>query len=72
MADSSTVGSWPPQDAGGWPHQPGGNCPHCQVLGIDFGEDEPGPDDDANSYPPPASGTITPGQLSGFDPWASR
>ena len=72
MADSSTVGQWPPQDAGGWPHQPGGTCPHCQVLGIDFGEDEPGPDDDVTNYPPSASGNITPGHLSGFDPWASR
>lgn len=53
-------------------HVPGGNCPHCQALGMDFGEDEPGADDDATSYPPPAGATITPGHLSDFDPWASR
>ena len=53
-------------------HVPGGNCPHCRALGIDLGEDEPGEDDDATGYPPPAGATMTPGHLSHFDPWASR
>jgi hypothetical protein len=53
-------------------HVPGGNCPHCRALGIDFGEDELGADDDTTSYPPCAGATITPGHLNDFDPWASR
>jgi hypothetical protein len=71
MADRPAAGEWPPPDAGGWPHQPGGNCPHCQILGIDFGEDDPDSDPGA-TYPPPATGTITPGTRSDFDPWATR
>jgi hypothetical protein len=53
-------------------HVPGGNCPHCRALGIDFGEDDPGADEETTSYPLAASGTITSGHLSDFDPWASR
>ena len=43
------------------------SCRNCEILGIDFGEDDPGSD-----YPPPAGATITPAHLSDFDPWASR
>jgi hypothetical protein len=53
-------------------HVPGGNCPHCRALGIDFGEDEPGADEETTGHPPPASGAITPGDRDDFDPWASR
>jgi hypothetical protein len=36
--------------------------------GIDFGEAEPSADEETTSYPPLASGTITPGDRDDFDP----
>jgi hypothetical protein len=54
-----------------YPHTPGPGCLHCEILGIDFGEDDPG-SDPGSSYPPPAGATTTPAHLSHFDPWASR
>jgi hypothetical protein len=71
MADRPAAGEWPSLDAGGWSHQPGGNCPHCQILGIDFGEDDPDSDPGV-TYSPPATGAIAPGAQSDFDPWATR
>jgi hypothetical protein len=41
-------------------------------VGCDLGEDEPGADEETTGYPPPASGTITPGDRDDFDQRASR
>jgi hypothetical protein len=38
-----------------YPHTPGPGCLHCEILGIDFGEDDPG-SDPGSSYPPPRRG----------------
>ena len=65
-------GRWLMADVSFFAHVPGGYCPHCRALGIDFGEDDPGADEETTSYPLAASGTITSGHLSDFDPWASR
>ena len=54
-----------------YPHTPGPGCLHCEMLGIDFGEDDPG-GELGSGYPPPAGATITPAHLSDFDPWAGR
>jgi hypothetical protein len=54
-----------------YPHTPGPGCLHCEILGIDFGEND-AVSDPGDSHPPPAGATITPGDLSDLNPWASR